>query len=120
MTTLDALRDALVAGGIARVYKLGAVPPKPEYPYAVVSSAVAAPQTRFNDGTGNPEGRFTVQHFGKSADVLDDLAALTFATFDAKPLPLPGTPVAWQEIATTADRDPDTQGVLSVLHTYRY
>lgn len=120
MTTLDALRDALVAGGIARVYKLGAVPASPVSPYVVVGSAPAAPQTRFNDGSGDREGRFTVQHFGKSADVLDDLAALTFATFDAKPLPLPGAPVAWQEIATTPHRDPDTQGVLSVLHTYRY
>lgn len=123
MNTLDALRAALDAGGIARVYKLGAVPASPTYPYAVVSNAPAAPQVRDLGGSGDPAGRFTVQHFGKSSDSIDvdgGISGITFATFDGKPLPLPGTPVAWQEIATTPYRDPDTQGVLSVLHTYRY
>lgn len=48
------------------------------------------------------------------------MAAQTFAAFDGKELPLTDSPVAWQEIATAPYRDPDTQGVLSVLHTYRY
>lgn len=119
MTTLDTLQAALVAGGVARAYKLGAVPATPEYPYAVVSNAPGAPQVRRLSGSGDPTGRFTVQHFGRSAESVDALAAKTFATFEGKQLALTGSPVAWQEIATAPYRDPDVQGVLDVLHTYR-
>lgn len=120
MTTLDALRDALVAGGVTRTYKLGTVPDLPEYPYAVVSNAPGAPQVRRLSGSGDPIGRFTVQHFGKTAESVDALAAKTFATFEGKPLALTGSPVAWQEIATAPYRDPDDRAVFDVLHTYRF
>lgn len=121
MTTLDTLRDALVAGGVARAYKVDDVPDLPAYPYAVVSNAPGAPQVRRLSGSGDQTGRFTVQHFGKTAESVDALAAKTFATFEGKELAsLPGKPVAWQEIATTPYRDPDDQGVLNVLHTYRF
>lgn len=121
MTTLDVLVARLVAGGVARAYKLGAVPDGPTHPYAVVSDAPGAPLVRDLGGSGDPAGRFTVQHFGRTADSVAALAAKTFATFDGKEIvALPGAPVAWQEIATTPYRDPDAQGVLDVLHTYRY
>lgn len=123
MTTIDELIDMLESAGVDRVYKLNEVPPKPQRPYAVLSHAPAAPQVRTLDGSGDPAGRFTVQHFGKTADSIDldgGISGLTFAAFDGKELPLPGEPVAWQEIATSPYRDPDEQGVLNVLHTYRY
>lgn len=114
------LRAALTTAGVARVYAVNAVPDNPDYPYAVLDVTPAAPQVRDLGGSGDPVGRFTVQHFGRSDESVTDLAAITFATFDGKELPVDGAPVAWQEIATTAYRDPDDQGVLSVLHTYRY
>lgn len=121
MTTLDVLQAALVAGGVARAYKLGTVPELPEFPYAVVSNAPGAPEVRDLGGSGNPAGRFVVQHFGKSAESVDALAAKVFATFDGKEIAaLTGKPVAWQEIATTPYRDPDDRAVFDVLHTYRY
>lgn len=113
---LAAIVDALPG----RTYKLGAVPAGPTYPYRVVSLAPDAPQTRNLAGPGKPSGRFTVQHFGRSVESVLETAADTFDTFDGKPLPLPGDPVAWQEIASSPYRDPDTSGVLDVLHTYRY
>lgn len=120
MSTTDDLSAVLSAAGVDRVYEVGAVPAKPAHPYAVLSNAPSAPEVRRLSGSGDPAGRFTVQHFGKTADSIEAIAALTFAAFDGKPLPLDGTPVARQEIATTPYRDPDDQGVLSVLHTYRY
>lgn len=119
MTASDDL-DALLTALPGRTYELGAVPSTPTYPYRVVSLAPDAPRVRDLGGSGNPAGRFTVQHFGRTADSVLTLAESTFTTFDGKPLPLDGEPVAWQEIASSPYRDPDTQGVLDVLHTYRY
>ena len=120
MSVLDALVGALVEEDSTRVYKLGEVPDSPGYPYRVVSHAPGAPLVRDLGGSGDPAGRFTVQHYGKTSDSLDAVTAHTFATFDGKELALPGAPVAWQELATNAYRDPDDRGVLNVLHTYRY
>ncbi len=120
MADLDILRAALVAGGVARVYEFGGVVPKPTCPYAVISLDPSAPQVRDLGGSGDPVGRFTVQHFGKTADSVGDIAAITFATFDGKALALSGEPVAWQEVATGLMRDPDDRGVLGVVHTYRF
>lgn len=120
MGDVDALRAALVAGGVKRVYDAGSVPASPTYPYAVISASPAVPQVRTLDGSGDPVGRVTVRHFGLSHASVADIAALTFATFDGAALPLPDAPVAEQEVATDVYRDPDSQGVLDVLHTYRY
>ena len=111
---------AIVAALPGRTYKIGSVPSSPVYPYRVVSLAPDAPQVRDLGGSGDPAGRFVVQHFGKSAESVLETAAATFAAFDGKALPLPGEPVAWQEIASSVYRDPDTSGVLDVTHTYRY
>lgn len=111
---------ALVAALPGRTYKLGSVPPGPTYPYRVVSLAPDAPVVRDLGGSGDPAGRFVVQHFGRSLESVIETADDTFDTFDGKALPLAGEPVAWQEIASSVYRDPDTSGVLDVTQTYRY
>lgn len=116
----DVLVTALRTAGVARVYAVNEVPKKPTYPYAVLAVSPAAPQVRTLDGSGDPTGRFTVQHFGKSDDSLADVTAYTFAAFDGRELPLDGSPVAWQEITTAVYRDSDDDGVLTITHTYRY
>lgn len=121
MSDLDALIAHLSAAGVARVYKFGAVPEKPSYPYVVLSLALGAPVVRTLDGSGDPMGRFTAQLFSRTAEPLVDAAAKTFAAFDGVELSdLPGSPVAWQELSTPPYRDPDTQGVLNITQTYRY
>lgn len=115
-----ALRAALVTAGVARVYDVGAVPDRPTYPYAVLGVAPGTPQVRRLSGSGDPAGRFTVQMFGRTVASVTDVASRAFAAFDGKPLPLADTPVAWQEVATEWARDPDDDGVLHILHTYRY
>lgn len=121
MSDLDLLVARLVAGGVARVYKFGAVPATPSYPYAVLSPAPGAPDVRMLAGPGKPMGRFTVQFFGRTVDPLIAEADKAFAAFEGVELSdLPGSPVAWQEISTTPYRDPDTTGVLDITHTYRF
>lgn len=114
-TTSDLVATRAAAGG--RVYAIGAVPASPAYPYAVVGYAPNAPVTRTADGRGNPIRRFTVQHFGRTADSVESIASLTFATFDGRPI---DGDLCTQEVATLVDRDPDDSGVLSTTHTYRY
>lgn len=108
---------ALRGGSAQRVYALGAVPPSPAYPYVVIGYAPNAPTVRRLSGSGDPTERFTVQHFGKTADSVEAEAAKTFAAFEGREI---NGDVCWQEIATPLYRDPDAAGVLSTTHTYRY
>lgn len=122
MSDLDTLKAVLETAGVKRVYKANEVPAKTPgmYPYAVISSAPGAPQVRSLDGSGDRIGRFVVQHFAQTHDMLTLIADLSFAAFDGKTLPLDGEPVCWQEIASPAYRDPDDNGVLTITHTYRF
>lgn len=121
MTDLDLLVSRANAAGVLRAYKFGAVPTSPSYPYAVLSLAPGAPQVRTLDGTGKRIGRFTVQMFSRTAEMLLELDSDVFAAFDAVELSeFDGDPVCWQEIATPPYRDPDTAGVLDITHTYRF
>jgi hypothetical protein len=61
--------------------------------------------------------RFFVQHFGRTANGVEDQAAISIATFDGKPV---SGDVCQLETATLPDRDPDDRGVLFTTHTYRY
>lgn len=108
---------ALRGGATKRVYALGAVPSSPEYPYVVIGYAPNAPTVRRLSGSGDPTERFTVQHFGRTADSVEAAAAATFATFEGCEI---NGDVCWQETATPLYRDPDAAGVLSTTHTYRY
>jgi hypothetical protein len=105
------------SGGFTRVYAMGAVPGTPAYPYVVIGYAPNAPVVRSMTHDGDPVRRFTVQHFGRHADAVEDVAADTFAIFDGQPI---DGDVCTQEVATLVDRDPDDRGVLSTTHTYRF
>ena len=105
------------AGGFTRVYPVGAVPPSPTYPYTVIGFSPNAPMVRDLGGSGDPVQRFTAQHFGKTADSVEAMAAETFALFDGREVL--GS-VCWQEIATPLELDPDDRLVLSTTHTYRF
>lgn len=118
--TADALIQALKDGGVLRVYATNEVPASPTYPYVVLAFSPAAPTIRTLDGSGDPAGRFTVQHFAESDDALDDLTAITFATFDGQELPLEHGPICIQQQATPTYRDPDDRGVLTITHIYEY
>lgn len=107
-----------MAGGDAeRVYAIGKVPDRPSYPYRVVGYVPDAPSVRTQIGQGDPLRRFVVQHFSRTAEGLEDIAAATFITFDGQTF---DGDVVTQEIATTGSRDPDDSGVLSTTHTYRF
>lgn len=107
----------LLGGTAARVYPIGRVPANPIYPYRVVGYAPNAPVTRTINGAGDRVRRFTVQHFGKTADSVEAVADDTFVTFDGQHI---DGDLCTQEIATLVDRDADDNGVLSTTHTYRY
>lgn len=104
-------------GGFTRVYPIGAVPASPTYPYVVIGYSPNAPEVRTIDGSGDQLQRFTVQHFGRSADSVEAMSDTTFATFDG--VQVLGETCS-QEIATPIFRDPDDGGVLSTTHTYRF
>jgi hypothetical protein len=114
-TTADLV--TLRGGSAARVYPVGAVPASPTYPYVVVGYAPNVPLVRSLDGSGDPVGRFTVQHFGRSAASVEAEAAESFALFDGGEV---DGEVCEQEMATPIYRDPDDAGVLSITHTYRF
>lgn len=107
-----------IRGGSAqRVYAVGAVPATPTYPYVVIGYAPNAPTVRRLSGSGDPTERFTVQHFGKTADSVEAEAAETFAAFEGREVK---GHVCEQEMASPLYRDPDAAGVLSITHTYRF
>lgn len=118
MTTLGDLVGLLTAEGVERVYKFGAVPTSPPYPYAVLASSRMAADTRRLDGLGTEPVRFTVQIFGRTADVVAGIADEALSAFD-------GTFTnddrqIRAEVTTPPYRDPDNNGVLNVTHTYRF
>lgn len=115
-TTADLVALRAAVGG-HDVYASGAVPQSPEYPYVVVGFTPNAPVVRSLDGAGSQVRRFVVQHFARTADGLEDVAAATFAAFDH--VVVDGE-LCQQEIATPIFRDPDDGGVLSTTHTYRF
>jgi hypothetical protein len=99
------------------VYPMNGAPSTPTYPYRLIGYAANAPATRNQLWQGDPVRRFVVQHFARTTEGLEAIAADTFATFDGKSI---GGDVCTQEVATLPDRDPDDRGVLSTTHTYRY
>lgn len=121
MTTLEDLIDLTEAAEIPRVYELGKVPTTIVYPYAAVSLSSPNDLGRMLDGSTWTDYRFVVQMFGRTQDAVLALAKKFDAIFKDEILPsLPGEPLSWREISTGPYRDPDAQGVLSIVHTYRF
>lgn len=121
MSDLDLLVTRLTSAGVGRPYKLGSVPSGPVYPYAVLSLDSGTPNGRGADAKAGRVYRLTVQMFGHTHDSVSDLARMADQAFEGVDLSeIAGDPVCTREISTPPFRDPDDQGVLNVLHTYRY
>lgn len=120
MTPLEVLIDLTESAEIPRVYELGKVPASPVYPYAAVSLSSPNALGRTLDGSAWTDLRFVVQMFGRSQGSVIALAEKFDAIFDGQILAdFPDEPMSWREIGTGPYRDPDSGGVLSIVHTYR-
>lgn len=120
MSVVDDLVTIAVAAGITRAYPVGAVPTGPSYPYAVIGADTGTPGLRrVGGGSTRKVRRITVQLFAKTDDNVLALAALADAAFEDKVINLPGKTFSMREMQTPILRDPDTTGVLNILHTYK-
>lgn len=119
MSVIDDL-VTIAEAAIDRVYAVGSVPPSPVYPYAVIGADTGTPGLRrVGGGSTRKDRRVTVQLFGKNNASVMALADLADATFEDKVLALDGSPFSMREMQTPIMRDPDTTGVLYLLHTYK-
>lgn len=120
MSVVDDLVTIATTAGIARAYSVGNVPPSPSYPYAVVGCDTGTPGLRrVGGGSTRKARRVTVQMFARTDDGVLGLAVLADAAFEDKVINLPGKTFSMREMQTGIIRDPDTTGVLHILHTYK-
>lgn len=120
MSIADDLAALAVTAGITRAYPIGSVPASPAYPYAVIGCDTGTPTNRrLGGGTDRKPRRVTVQMFGRSDDTVLDLAGKADDAFEDKALTIAGSPFSMRELQTPIMRDPDTAGVLNILHTYK-
>jgi len=120
MSLLDDLVAIAKAAGALRVYAEGSVPASPAYPYMVMSVDTGTPGIRrTGGGTTRHDRRMTVKVFGRTDDAVLDYARLADLAFEDKVLALPGKPFSIREMQTPIYRDPDDNGVLDLLHTYK-
>ena len=120
--TWDAIRDRLTAAGVVRLYDVGKVPDRPAYPYAVLSVDTGNPRRRFGaGGRALTTRRASVQVWGRTTESVNDLLTKADVALDETYLTeLDGAPVCRREISGVPVRDPDDDGVLYGLHTYRW
>ena len=111
--------ELIAAAGPGRVYPLGEVPADPGYPYRVIGYAAEPAATRTLDDRGRPRHRFTVQHFAKTAELLEEEATRTREAFDGRYLEFAASVSSWQ-VGNRPGRDPDDHGVLYLLHVYEF
>lgn len=114
MTLLDDLAAA-VAEDLPRVYKLGEVPEKPAYPYAVVGLGAPDKFARTMNGQAADTHRATTQFFGRDIDGVLDFA--TLGDLDGRFI---DGRLITRDIASPPFRDPDDDGVLAVTLSYRF
>jgi hypothetical protein len=121
VSILDDLVTLAEDAGINRVYAIGSVPATPTYPYVVVGADTGTPGLRrVGGGSTRKERRVTVQVFGRTTGSVLNLADLADDAFEDKVLSaLDGGPFSMRELQTGILRDPDDNGVLSILHTYK-
>jgi len=109
------------AGGVQRAYKVGAVPKKPQSPYCVVLLDSGTPSTYSNDARSDSLRMVSVQHFGTNEAEVSDMQRRSDLAFRDVPLTyLPHSPMSNRILGTPVVRDPDGEGLLYALHTYRY
>ena len=120
MSDIDSLVAYLTSAPVVRVCAPNAVPESPTYPYAVVSLSFAAPGPATADGHKSTPKRLVVRVFAKSANAVEAWQSAIDGRLNGRALPLPGAPVAEFELAADVSRDPDDDGVLGVLMTYKF
>lgn len=123
MSDLDLLVARAQAAGITRAYKLNEVPAQGAgSAYAVLGLDSGAPSgQRVGGASPSSVRRLTVQCFGTSMAALEDIWRRADAAFKDQHLTeLDDDPMSVRELQTTPTRDPDTGGVLYILHTYRF
>src|SRR5690606_3122979 len=119
--SLNMLVMRVKAVGVLRVYKLGEVPATPASPYMVLALDSGTPSTYTIDSSSDSMRRLSVQIFAKSHAVISAQAELADAALrDVYLTELPGAPKCNREMQTPVIRDPDGEGLLYLLHTYRY
>jgi hypothetical protein len=74
---------------VHRAYKLGAVPGRTAYPYAVLALDSGTPNGRTADAKAGRVYRLTVQMFGREADAVTDLARIADEAFEGVALDRP-------------------------------
>ena len=118
---MDAVETA--TAGVARLYKLGEVPPSPEYPYGAYSAVLGRGDSRTLDGAeGMRWGRIVIQTFGRTADAAiakaedarDALVGTRLAVTGYETTPVGG------ELDPSVVRDPADTGVVSVTQTLTF
>ena len=122
MSDLDTLVARATTAGAPRVYKIGGVPDAPAYPYMVLGLDTGTPSGRRTSGhSPSMRYRVTAQMFSRTWEAVKAMADYADAAFKDQPLPeFPGSPFSVRELSTPPVRDPDDQGVLYALHTYRF
>jgi len=119
VSVTGSLVTARKSGGFARVYEHNAVPEMPEYPYVVVGYSPQAPEVRGLISGGTLVRWFTVQHFARTVDALEDVTSATAALFEGQPI-TGLSDMCDLLVASQPYRDPDDNGVLTITHTYRF
>jgi hypothetical protein len=116
---MDAVATATV--NLPRIYRLGAVPSKPPYPYGVFSAQLTRADSYTIDARhGLRYVRVTFQAFGRTSDSALTLTEEFIATLLDAVLTVDGaqtTPLRLELDPTPPTRDPDDGGVLGVTTT---
>lgn len=115
----DAAIAQLVAAGVARVYRIGAVPTSPVTPYCVLSVDAGSPRNyRTGSVATSRARRIAVQVVGKDYTEAAWAAEKADAAFLHKRLTGVNSTPCRREIATTIQRDPDGGALMYGLSTY--
>lgn len=122
MSDLDALIARLEAAGIQRAHKIDTVPPRPQFPYVVVSLDSGQPMNYTAAGvTTHLLRRISVQLVGRTWESVADMARLAdVALREVALTEFDGAPFTRRELATDVRRDDDAGGLLYALHTYQF
>ena len=120
---MTALMDAVAtaAASVTRLYRVGAVPTSPTYPYGVFSAQYGRGDSYTLDSTAGARSvRVTFQGFGRTADSALAVTETFIGALLDKALTVGGqitTPLRIELDPTPPSRDPDDAGVIGVTAT---